>query len=546
MLRILLLSLLLLCPMWQGRRRSRMNYNKFSGLLLIVLFLASGCVKVGPDFVKPEADTMPQWLEASGYKQLTTKADDYRDWWRSFNDPVLDNLIQTTYQQNLNLRIAGVRVLAARAQLGAAVGELYPQSQFGSGSLLKTRLSQTGPTSLPGIPENYSVSQIGLSASWELDFWGKFRRAVESADASLMAAVADYDNALVSLTGDVANSYIQTRTLEKRLAIAHQNVEVQKRSLEIATARWRGGTTSKRDVEQALTVLQGTEASIPTLESQWRQAQNALSVLLGMPPSDLKHLLGSKSEIPTPPPQVAVGIPADLLRRRPDIRSTEWQAAAQCAQIGVAKANLYPAFSLVGTFGLQASDIPPFVLSNMFDWRSRTGFMGPSFQWNLFNYGQITNQVRFQDARFQELLITYQQTVLQAQQEVENALIGFLKAQQRAQKLVGATGSAQSSVNLATLQYRQGITDFTTVLTAEQNLLTYQDSLANTLGDISSNLVAMYRAMGGGWQLREGQDVVPDSVKEAMAKRTNWGKLLTPVALPPPEQPKSDIRLPQW
>jgi NodT family efflux transporter outer membrane factor (OMF) lipoprotein len=523
-----------------------MSHHRISVLLLVVLLLASGCVKVGPDFVKPETDTMPQWLESSGYKQVTTKADDYRDWWRSFNDPVLDKLIQTAYQQNLNLRIAGVRVLAARAQLGVAVGELYPQSQKGVGSLQKERLSETSPLSAPGSPGNFSISQIGLSASWELDFWGKFRRAVESADASLMAAVADYDNALVSLTGDVANSYISIRTLEKRLAIARQNVEVQKRSLQIATARWKGGTTSKRDVEQAQTVLEGTEASIPTLESQWQQAQNALSVLLGMPPSDLNHLLGSKSEIPTPPPQVAVGIPADLLRRRPDIQSAEWRAAAQCAQIGVAKANLYPAFSLAGTFGLQAADVPPFVLSNMFDWRSRTGSMGPSFQWNLFNYGQITNQVRFQDARFQELLITYHQTVLQAQQEVENALIGFLKAQQRAQKLVGATGAAQRSVNLATLQYRQGITDFTTVLTAEQNLLTYQDSLASTLGDISSNLVGMYRAMGGGWQLREGQDFLPDSVKEAMAKRTNWGKLLTPVALPPPEAAKSDIRVPQW
>ncbi|MCL4500958.1 MAG: efflux transporter outer membrane subunit [Deltaproteobacteria bacterium] len=524
-----------------------MSYNKFSGILLVALFLASGCVKVGPDFVKPEADSMPRWLEASGYKQVTTKADDYRDWWRSFNDPVLDKLIGNAYQQNLTLRIAGVRVLAARAQLGIAVGELYPQSQQAKGSLQKERLSETSPLVAPGSPVNFWASQVGVSANWEIDFWGKFRRAVESADASLMAAVADYDNALVSLTGDVANTYISLRTLEKRLVIARQNVEIQKRSLQIATARWKGGTTSKRDVEQAQTVLDGTEASIPTLEAQWRQAQNALSVLMGMPPTDLKEFLGKKSEIPSPPLQVAVGIPADLLRRRPDIRSAEYRAAAQSAQIGVAKANLYPAFSLSGTFGLQAADVPPFVLSNMFDWRSRTGTFGPAFQWNLFNYGQITNQVRFQDARLQELLITYQNTVLQAQQEVENALIGFLKAQQRAQKLVGATNAAQRSVDLATLQYRQGITDFTTVLTAEQNLLIYQDSLASTLGDISSNLVAMYRAMGGGWQLREGQDVVPDSVKEAMAKRTNWGKLLTPVALPPaPEQAKSDIRLPQW
>lgn len=523
-----------------------MSYHRISRFLLIVLLLASGCIKVGPDFQKPEASVSPNWLEAGEYQQLSPKAEDYRDWWRAFNDPVLDKLIQTAYQENLPLRIAGVRVLAARAQLGVAVGELYPQSQKGSGSVQKTRLSETTPLSVPGTPPIFWLSQTGLTASWEIDFWGKFRRAVESADAGLLAAVADYDNALVSLSGDAAKSYILLRTLEKRLAIARQNVVVQKKSLQIATARWKGGTTSLRDVEQAKTVLDSTEATIPTLESELRQTQNALCVLLGLPPSDLKSLLGTKSDIPAPPPQVAVGIPADLIRRRPDIRAAEWRAAAQCAQIGVAKANLYPAFSLSGAFGLQAGDAPPFALANMFDWRSRAASFGPSFQWNLFNYGQITNQVRFQDARFQELIIAYQNTVLQAQQEVENFLIAFLKAQQRAQKLAGAVAAAQKTVDLATLQYREGIADFTTVLVAEQNLLTQQDSLATTLGDISGNLVGVYRAMGGGWQLREGHDFVPDSVKQAMAQRTNWGRLLTPAAFVPPQQPGSDIRPPQW
>jgi NodT family efflux transporter outer membrane factor (OMF) lipoprotein len=524
-----------------------MSYSRFSRFFLFVLLLAAGCVKVGPDFVKPEATVMPKWLEA-GEAQVTTETEDYRNWWRAFNDPVLDKLVQTAYQQNLPLRIAGVRVLGARAQLGVAAGELYPQSQQGLGSVQKNRLSQTSPLSGPSSPDNFWLAQIGLTASWEIDFWGKFRRAIESADASLMAAVADYDNALVSLTGDVANSYISLRTLEKRLNIARQNVEVQKKSLRIAQARFKGGTTSKRDVEQAQTVLDSTEANIPTLESQARQTQNILCVLMGMPPSDLGGFLGSKSAIPAPPPQVAIGIPADLMRRRPDIQSAEWRAAAQCAQIGVAKANLYPAFSLSGTFGLQASDVAPFALGDMTSWKSRTGSIGPSLQWNFLNYGQITNQVRAQDARFQELLIAYQNTVLQAQQEVENALIAFLKGQQRAKKLAGATAAAQRAVELAILQYRQGITDFTTVLTAEQSLLTQQDNLATTLGDISSNLVGVYRAMGGGWQIRNGQDVVPKSVKEAMAQRTNWGKLLTPAALPAPrsEEPRSDVRAPQW
>jgi NodT family efflux transporter outer membrane factor (OMF) lipoprotein len=525
-----------------------MNQSKCRGFFLVVLFLASGCVKVGPDFEKPRAALMPNWLEAAGYKQVSTSAADYRDWWLGFKDPVLEKLIQTAYRQNLPLQIAGVRVLGARAQLGVAVGELYPQSQKGTGSLQKERLSETSPLSGPGSPDNFWLSQMGFTASWEFDFWGKFRRAVESADASLMAALSDYDNILVSLTAEVANAYIQLRTLEKRLQIARQNVEVQKQSLVIATARWKGGTTSKRDVEQAQTVLDSTEATIPSLESRLRQTQNALCVLMGMPPHDLRELVEATAVIPAPPPQVAVGIPADLLRRRPDIQTAEWRAAAQCAQIGVAKANLYPAFSLSGTFGFQASDAGNFLLGDMFLWKSRAGTIGPSFQWNILNYGQITNQVRYQDARLQELLIAYENTVLQAQQEVENALIAFLKNQERAQKLAGAVAAAQSSVELAVIQYREGITDFTTVLTAEQALLAQQDSLAQTLGDISINLVGVYRALGGGWQLREGQELLPAAVQEAMRQRTNWGKLLTPAALtlPGPGQPRYDVRPPDW
>jgi NodT family efflux transporter outer membrane factor (OMF) lipoprotein len=401
---------------------------------------------------------------------------------------------------------------------------------------------------LPGTPIQFWQSALALTASWEIDFWGKLRRGVEAADAGLVAAVADYDNALVALTGDVGSAYILIRTLENRLNIARRNVEIQQESLQIATARFKGGTTSQRDVEQANTVLSSTQASIPTLESQLRQTKNALCVLLGLPPQHLAELLGSPGNIPAPPPQVAVGIPADLLRRRPDIQSAEFRAAAQCAQIGVAKAELYPAFSLSGDFGFQAANILNFGLDDMFQWRSRTGSFGPAFRWKILNYGQITNLVRVQDARFQELLIAYQNTVLRAQQEVEDALIGFLKSQERAHFLAQSTAAAQRSVDLAILQYREGITDFTTVLTAEQELLTQQDNLANTLGDISRNLVGVYRALGGGWQMREGNDFVPDSVKQAMAARTNWGKLLTPAAHtpPPPEQPRSLIRPPDW
>jgi NodT family efflux transporter outer membrane factor (OMF) lipoprotein len=516
-------------------------------ILLALLLAAAGCAKVGPDFAAPPVTVSPKWLDTAD-QRVNTSTEEYRAWWRVFNDPALDRLIDAAYRENLTLRLAGVRVLEARAQLGIATGNLYPQTQQAFGSVEKVRLSQRSPEAAPGREFGYYQSELGFTASWELDLWGKFRRAIESADADLLASIADYDNTLVSLTGDVANFYMLIRTLEKRLDIARQNVEIQKESLKIAEARFRGGVTSQRDVEQAKTVLDGTQAIIPSLETQLRQVKNGLSILLGKAPENLADFLGGPADIPAPPPQVAVGIPADLLRRRPDIRRAEWQAAAQCARIGVAKAELFPAFSLTGTFGFQAADVGTFTLGDMFQWRSRTGNLGPFFRWNILNYGRLTNLVRVQDARFQELLIAYQNTVLKAQQEVEDALIAFLKTQERAKFLADSTAAAKRSLHLAVIQYREGITDFTTVLTAQQALLNEQDNLASTLGDISRNLVGVYRALGGGWQLRDGQDFVPEATKAEMAKRTYWGRLLTPAAHTPPApgERKTLIRPPDW
>ncbi|MFB3884181.1 MAG: efflux transporter outer membrane subunit [Thermodesulfobacteriota bacterium] len=514
------------------------------GSLIVIL---SGCFKGGPDFTRPRVSVSQTWLDA-GDQRVRAEAADDRAWWKAFHDPVLDGLIDRAYRENLSLRIAGVRVLQARAQLGITAGEIYPQTQRAFGSVEYNRISQRAPQEVSGQNPKYWQSEIGLQASWELDFWGKFRRAIESDSAAWLATVADYDNALVSLTADVARSYIGIRTLERRLSIARQNVLIQQQSLEIAEAKLRFGATSQLDVDQAKTVLHNTLASIPAFEAGLRQAKNTLSVLLGEPPSDLKDLLPEAIEIPVSPPYVVVGIPADLLRRRPDIRSAELQAETQCSLIGVAKAALYPAFSLSGIFGFLSSDVGNFKLSDMFKWKSRTIQTGPSVQWNLFNYGRITNDVRLQDARLQELLIAYQNTVLTAQREVEDNLIAFLKTQDRAESLAQSTSAAQSSFDLALLQYREGIKDFTTVLLAQQTLLTQQDNLAITLGDVSTNLVGVYKALGGGWEIREGEDLVPSEVKGEMAKRTNWGNLLAPAAYNPPasEQPRSLIRSPDW
>ncbi|MGA7562553.1 MAG: efflux transporter outer membrane subunit [Desulfobaccales bacterium] len=542
-------------PRRQGEPRIQVPMYRgiWSPILLIFILLSGACAKVGPDYVRPDTKVSQDWLEA-GHPQLTNQPAEYRSWWQAFKDPVLDRFIETAYRENLTLRIAGVRVLEARAQLGVVTGQLYPQTQQATGSVLKERESAGTPIVGTGAASprfgglSYWQSQVGLTASWEVDFWGKFRRAIESAQSGLLASVANYDNALVSLTGDVASDYISIRTLEKRLDIARENVETQEESLKIAEARFENGATSQRDVEQAKTVLASTQATIPVLQTQLRQAQDALSLLLGIPPARLTALSRNQAVIPAPPPQVVVGIPAELLRRRPDIRAAEYNAAAQCAQIGVSKAQLFPAFSLTGNFGMLSTDVGKDQLGNLFNWRNRQGSIGPTATWNILNYGQITNLVRVQDARFQELLVTYQNAVLNAQKEVEDNLIAFLRTQEQARFLEQGATAAANSLKLAVVQYREGITDFTTVLTAQQNLLSAQDNLATARGNISGSLVGVYRALGGGWEIREGRDFVPPETAEAMEKRTNWGKLLTPTGQTPPtpEQQKRLIRAPDW
>jgi len=427
------------------------------------------------------------------------------------------------------------------------VGNWYPQQQQATGSFQRQHLSDYSAQKLSNQTVNPSQAAIGGMANWEVDFWGKFSRGIESADAALMASVADYDSILVSLTADVANAYVNVRTYEKRLNIARDNVKVQEEGLKIAEARFKGGTTSERDVEQAKTILASTEADIPSLETGLQQQKNLLCTLLGKSPQDISGLIGGEiARIPAPPAQVTLGIPADLLRRRPDVRSAEYQAAAQCAQIGVATADLLPAFSLSGSIGYSAAKVGPFSLSDMWDQRAFTGGMGPSFQWNILNYGRIINNIRVQDARYQEAILTYQNTVLQAQREVENALISFLNARRRAEFLHQSCKAAKRSFELAVTQYEQGITDFTTVLTAEQELLSQQNNLAVTQGDISLNLVSLYRALGGGWEIREGKDFVPEDVKAQMKKRTWWGPLMKRSAYESAtgEKPQPPLRLP--
>jgi NodT family efflux transporter outer membrane factor (OMF) lipoprotein len=534
-----------------GSPRPAKRFCLWLGLALPLC--CAGCL-VGPDFSSPSAPVAEKWLESDN-PSVDTRNQEYRDWWKVFHDPVLNRLIELAYNQNLTLVDAGTRVLEARAQLGVAIGEFYPQLQQGNGSVTYIRPSHSDTTQFPvNVVRNFWRDSLGLTVNWELDFWGKFRRAIESADAAYLASVANYDYVLVTLLGNVATTYIGIRTLQTQIQISEENIVKQKKALAIAEAQYHGGTKTKLDVYQAENVLGQTESTIPQLTIQLKQGFNALAVLLGMPPQPMEPLLRGSSGIPVPPKTVAVGIPADLVRRRPDIRAAELAAMAQSAQIGFAEANLYPAFSLTGTFGTSASDVGRGKLKRVFEGSGITFAFGPSFRWNILNYGQITNQVRVEDAALQTLLVDYQNAVLQAQQQVENGLTSFLQGREQVDFLRESVAAANAALGIALLQYTLGTRDFTTVLTAEQNLYTAQNDLAMAEGTVSTGLASVYEALGGGWQIRADNEFVPAVTAEEMRSRTNWGELLPPPgtpqppapALPTPQDVSPNPRPPEW
>ena len=499
-----------------------------------VLPLALAACMVGPDFKPADAPVAEQWLEA-GDPSVRTDHQDYEQWWNAFSDPTLSNLIDVAYRQNLTLMAAGTRVLEARAALGVAIGQFYPQQQQLNSSVTYNQFSKSDPTSNPLNVLNNNIWKAGLGAQvgWELDFWGKFRRGVESASASYLASIATYDDVLVTLLGDVTTSYIGIRTLQVQLSITRENVVKQRSALQVATERYRGGASTLLDVFQAQNVLAQTESAVPQLTAQLEQGEAALRILLGLPPESLATLLAGPQSIPVPPAEVAVGIPADLVRRRPDIRSAELRAAVQSAKIGMTKAQLFPAFSLTGIFGGTASSFNEIPVGQVFQGSSITFAFGPAFSWPILNYGQITNQVRVQDARLQGLLLDYQNTVLKAQKEVESNLSAFLNGRKQVALLRQSVTAANNALTVAIDQYTLGTRDFTTVLTAEQNLYAAQTNLASAAGNLSTSLTNLYRALGGGWQIRNNNEFVNDAVRKEMRERTGWGTLL-PAGGPPP------------
>ena len=487
--------------------------------------LLSACTTLGPDYQRPAVPWLDHWtggsLEPLATAPRVPQSAQTSEWWRRFNDPVLDRLVAEALRANPNVRTAGLRIMEARAQLGIAGSTLYPQVKQATGDVLwageHKEHSDTSAVSF----------SAGLRASWELDFWGKFQRGIEAADAGYWASIALYDDVQVLMASQVASLYISIRTVKVRLRIAAENAALQKRNLDISERLFKSGHDSELDVQQAKSQYLATLATIPALEIVVRQAQNALSTLLARPPGPLPEMVEAKDTIPQADLEVIVDMPADLLRRRPDVRAAEMQLAAQSALIGVSTADLYPSISLLGSIGLSATSLSSAS-------RSLTWGIGPSLVWNVFDRGRLANTVLLQDARFQQLYEQYQDAVLRAAREVDDAAVSFAKTREQIVLLDESVKAAQRSLDIATLQYREGLTDFQRVLDSQRSLFLQQDTLVTTQGGVMQSLVAIYKAMGGGWEQGRSRPVVDDATRETMERRSDWKGILT-APLPPPD-----------
>jgi outer membrane protein, multidrug efflux system len=472
--------------------------------VISLLLLCAGC-SVGPNYRRPDLAAPTDWREAqqSGIKPQPA---DLTRWWAAFNDPALNSLVERAVQSNLDLRIAEGRIREARAVRAVTAAGEWPTLDA-SGSYMRNRISKNalslpfsgggGISAFPGIELDQNLYKAGFDASWEIDVFGGVRRSVEAADANIEAAVENRRDALVTLLGDVAKNYIDLRGFQRRLAVAQANLAAQLETLDLTKIRFQVGLASDLDVAQAETQVNSTAAQIPALESFLKQAAYRLDVLIGSQPGALWEELSNEKAIPALPPEVLVGLPSELLRRRPDIRSAERQLAAATAEVGAAMAELFPKFSLTGTAGLQSLSA-----SDWFTGRSRFWSIGPTISWPIFDAGKIRATIEVRNAQQEQALSQYEKTVLNAFQEVEVSLLNYSKEQVRYRALVDAVAANRRAVELANELYVRGLNDFLNVLDAQRSLYSSESDLAQSETTTASNLVALYKALGGGWETR--------------------------------------------
>jgi NodT family efflux transporter outer membrane factor (OMF) lipoprotein len=463
---------------------------------LTALTLA-GCATAGPDYVQPKASVSDAWNSQidGGLTSEELNPEILAAWWATLDDPQLSSLIERAVKGNLDLKQARARIREARARRGAAKTDFFPTLEAG-GSVTRSRSSEE-----MGNGETSDVYAVSFDAGWELDLFGGVRRSVEAYTADLQASKENLRDILVSLLAEVALNYIDVRTYQMRLAVAEENLESQNETYQLTLWRYQAGLSDELAVQQACYDLESTHSRIPTLHTGLEEAMNRIAVLLGEQPGTVHAELEKREPIPITPLGVAVGVPADMLRRRPDIRKAERQLAAQTARIGVAAADLYPKFALSGFIGLESLS-----LDNLFS----SGSMGSSgsalISWPIFKGGAIRKNIEVQSALQEQYLIAYEAAVLGALEGVENALVAYAKEQERRQALSNAADAAREAVELATQEYQAGLTDFGNILDAQRSLLSFQDQLAESEGMVASNLIRLYKALGGGWTSQDPDD----------------------------------------
>lgn len=462
-------------------------------MLLAAIFLVLVSCSVGPDYVRPTPEMPPAWNASADPAVMPGEAVIQR-WWILFDDPQLTELIAAAALSNLDLQEAVARVDEARARLGVASGQLLPQIDA-EGSLNHERLSDNGLMPF-GTNTHYSP---GVTASWEIDLFGRIRRSVEAATADYQASEEDRVDVLIALYAEVARTYIDIRAYQARLASTESNIDTQRQVLEFTRERFRHGLSPDLNVAQAERVLATSESEVPPLRMELSRSINTMAVLLGRAPGALYGDLSVPKPIPIPPEKATVGVPVDLLRRRPDIRRAERRLAAATARIGIATADLYPSLTLKGSLGLESIDA-----ADLFDAGSRVFTLGPALRWKIFDGNRIRNQIKVQDAITRQNLLHYEHSILTALNEVENALVAYLEERIRLDALTRSVDSAGRAMKLAIDLYRQGLVDFQNVLDSMRDLFILQNRLAAARGNSAANFVLLYKSLGGGWDPDEG------------------------------------------
>jgi NodT family efflux transporter outer membrane factor (OMF) lipoprotein len=472
------------------------------GLALAGALALPACT-VGPDYTRPVATTPDAWYEAH-VRGIDEGSASVQTWWSVFEDALLSELIQEAEASNKDLQGAFFRILEARAIRGIAVGDKYPQVD------VTAEASTSDPSeSATSLTERVDTFAFGAGLAWEIDLFGRIRRSVEAATAQYDASVEDYRDVLVTLLGDVARNYLSVRTIQAQLHYARSNIDAQRESLRITQARFDAGLTSALDVAQAESNLGRSEAQVPLLEAQLEAAQNRLEVLVGRQPGELHARLGEVQPIPDPPAEVALGVPGELLRQRPDIRRAERLLAAQTARIGIATADLYPRLSLTGFFASDAGELGDLASGNSWTWG-----VGIPLRWSVFSGGRVQSQIQAERARADQAFKAYEQAVLRALEEVQTAYVAYAQELLRVEQLTQATDATQRAVDLVRTQYVSGLTNFQNVLDTQRTLFELQQQLASSEGQRVQSLVALYRALGGGWD-REAADVtMPAELRE--------------------------------